>query len=65
MEIVELRRNRKTKVGAGECVFRIASIHGVAGEGGEVAQVFHIATAVSAGAVGPAEPGNTDAGAER
>src|SRR5947208_5484040 len=52
MEIVELRRNRKTKVGAGERVFRIASIHGVARKGGEVAQVFHIAAAVSAGAVG-------------
>jgi len=61
MEIVQLRRNRKTKVGTGERVFGIASVHGIAGKRREVAQVFHIAATVGAGAVDAAEPGNTDA----
>jgi hypothetical protein len=63
VEVVELRGNRKTKVGAGKGVAGVPSVHGVTSEGGEVAQVFHIAAAVKAGAVGAAQPRNPDAGA--
>jgi hypothetical protein len=50
------------EVGADEGVFGVASVDGVAGEGGVVAEVFFVADAEGTGAVGAADPGDTDAG---
>ncbi len=51
------------EVGADEGVFGVAAVDGVAGEGGVVAEVFFVAEAEGAGAVGAADPGDADAGA--
>src|SRR5438874_4600606 len=45
VEIIELRRNGKTEIGAGERVLGVTSVHGVTGERGRVAEVFHVAAA--------------------
>ena len=50
------------EVGADEGVLGVASVDGVAGEGGVVAEVFFVADAEGAGAVGAADPGDADAG---
>src|SRR5579864_136135 len=60
MKVIQLWGNRKTKICAGKRVFGIAAVNGVAGECGKVTQVFHVAPAVSAGAVDAADPGNTN-----
>ena len=60
MQVIELRRNRAAKILARQSIFGISTVHGVAGEGWRVAQVFHSATAVCAGAIGAAKPGNTN-----
>jgi hypothetical protein len=62
-EVIELRRNGKAEIGAGERVFGVTSVHGVTGEGGTVAEVFQAAAAKKTGAIGAAKPGDTDAGA--
>jgi hypothetical protein len=61
MKIIKLRRNGKAEVGAGERVFSVAAVNCVAGKGREIAEIFHIATAIGACAVGAANPGNADA----
>jgi hypothetical protein len=50
------------KVGADDGVLGVASVDGVAGEGGVVAEVFFLAEAEGAGAVGAADPGDADTG---
>jgi hypothetical protein len=62
VKIIELRRNGKTEIRSGESVFGVTSVHGVAGEGGTVAEVFHVAAAKRTGAIGPTKPGDADAG---
>ena len=52
---------RDEEVGAGDGVFRIAAVDGVAGVGGVVAEILAVLAAERAGAVDAAEPG--DAGA--
>jgi len=63
VEIIELRGNGKAEIGAGERVLGVTSVHGVTGERGTVAEVFHVAAAKRTGAIGAAEPGDPDAGA--
>jgi len=55
---------RVGEVGADEDVFGVASIDGVAGEGGVVAEILFVAEAEGAGAVGASDPGDTDAHAD-
>src|SRR5215470_11151846 len=64
MQIVEVAGNGEAEIRARQSILRIAPIDGVTSKGWEVAEVFHIVTAVGAGAVGAAEPGDADAGAE-
>jgi len=46
-------------------VLGVAAVDGVAGEGGGVAEIFLTSLAVGADAIGAADPGDADAGAER
>jgi len=62
--VVESFGERVGEVGAGEDVFSVASIDGVAGEGGVVAEVLFVAETEGTGAVSSADPGDTDAHAE-
>src|SRR5215469_4536730 len=61
VEIIELSGNRKAEIGPGERVLGITAVDGVAGECRRITQVLHFAAAVGAGAVGAADPGDTDA----
>ena len=63
--VVERGREGVDEVRAGEGVLGVASVDGVAGEGGVVAEIFFVAEAEGAGAVGAADPGDANAGAER
>src|SRR5438067_6741902 len=63
VEIIELRRNGKAEIGTGERVLGVTSVHGVTGERERVAEVFHVTAAKRTGAIGAAEPGDTDSGA--
>jgi hypothetical protein len=53
---------REDEVSADEGVFGVATVDGVAGEGGIVAEVFFVAETEGTGAVGAADPGNAYAG---
>ena len=61
--VVEGFGERVNEVGAGESVLGVASVDGVAGKGGAVAEVFFVAATEGAGAVGAADPGDADASA--
>jgi hypothetical protein len=61
--VVEFGKERVGEVGADEGVFGVASVDGVAGEGGVVAEIFFVAKTEGAGAVGATDPGDADAGA--
>jgi hypothetical protein len=56
--VVEFGWERVGEVGADEGVFGVASVDGVAGEGGVVAEIFFVAEAEGTGAVGAADPGD-------
>jgi len=60
--VVEGGGQRVDEVGTDEGVFGVATVDGVAGEGGVVAEVFFVAEAEGAGAVGAADPGDAYAG---
>ena len=47
---------REGEVGAGQGVLGVASVYGVAGEGGVVAEVFHMVAAVPAIPIDAADP---------
>src|SRR5205823_2531836 len=55
--------NCQAELGASQGVFCVASVDGIAGEGGEIAEVFLGPATVRAGAVGAAKPGDAYAGA--
>ncbi len=63
--VVEGVGERIEEVGTDEGVLGVASVDGVAGEDGVVAEVFFVATAEGAGAVGATDPGDSYAGVER
>ena len=54
-----------TKSDAGQRIFCISAIHGIAGKGGRIAQVFKTVLAIPALPVNPADPGNSNASAQR
>jgi hypothetical protein len=54
--VVEGVGEREDEVGAFEGVLGLASVDGVAGEGGVVAEVFFVVSAEAAGAVGASDP---------
>ena len=62
VKIVELSGNRKAEISAGQSVFGVATIHRVASKSWKVAEVLHFSTAICAGTIGTANPGNTHAG---
>ena len=59
--VIEGVRECVDEVGADEGVFGVATVDGVAGEGGIVTEVFFVAETEGAGAVGAADPGDADA----
>jgi hypothetical protein len=65
MEGVGSFGERDEEVGAGDGVFGIASVDGVAGVGRVVAEVLAVLAAEWAGAVGATEPGDASAVANR
>ncbi len=62
--VVEPGRKREGEVGTDEGVLGVATVDGVAGEDRVVAEVLFVAAAEEAGAVGAADPGDSDAHAE-
>src|ERR1700676_5105423 len=64
VQIVECSRQRKDKVGAGQCIFRVSAGDAVSGERGRVAEVLRASFAIGASAIRPAEPANAGARAE-
>ncbi len=64
VDVVETGGEGIDEVGAGQGVFGIAAIDGVAGKDGVVAEVFFAAAAEGASAVGAADPGDADARAD-
>jgi hypothetical protein len=65
VERVKLGGNWKTKVCPSQRVFSVASVYRVAGESGEIAEIFFISAAVGAGAVGAPDPGHAYSCARR
>src|ERR1019366_7769017 len=65
VKIVESCRKRDHEIAAGECVFGVAAVDCVAGEGGRVAQVLATLEAIPAGSVRAADPGDAHASAGR
>jgi hypothetical protein len=61
--VVEGVGEGEDEIGADEGVFGVASVDGVAGEGGVVAEVFFVAETEGAGAVGATDPRDAYAGA--
>ena len=61
--VVECGGERVDEVGAGGDVLGVASVDGVAGEGGVVAEVLFVAEAEGAVSVGSGDPGDSDASA--
>src|SRR3984885_1895086 len=59
--IFEGVRERVDEVGANQGVLSVASVDGVASKGWVVAEIFFVVEAESAGAGGPADPGDPDA----
>jgi hypothetical protein len=63
--VVDGGRESEGEVGANEGIFGVASVDGVAGEGGIVAEIFFVAAAEGTGAVGAPDPRDADPHAER
>ena len=61
VSVAESFRECESEVGADEGVFGVATVDGVAGEDGVVAEVFFVAKTEGTGAVGAADPGDADA----
>jgi hypothetical protein len=55
----------KTESCIGDSKFRITAINGIAGKSRSIAQIFPVRSTISALAIGPAEPRNTDAISDR
>jgi hypothetical protein len=62
--VVEGGRKREGEVGADEGVLGVASVDGVAGEDGVIAEIFFVAKAEGTGSVGAPDPGDADAHAQ-
>ena len=60
--VVEGVGEGEDEIGTDEGILGVASVDGVAGEGGVVAEVFFVAETEGAGAVGAADPGDAYAG---
>jgi len=65
MQIIQRVGKGKYKVGPGKCILGISTVYGVAGEGGRIAQVFQAVLTIPALPINAANPGNTNAGAQR
>jgi hypothetical protein len=65
MYVIQPSGQRKGEIGAHEDILGIASIHRVSGEGGPIAQIFHVVMTVPAIAIDTAHPGNADPRSER
>src|SRR5216684_870109 len=65
VQVVQLWRELKHKVAAGRGILRITAVDGVSREYRCIAKIFKSAAAIGAGSVDSANPGNTDARAER
>lgn len=65
MEVVEFRGKLKNKVAARLGILGVTSVDGVSRKDPGVAKIFELAAAVGANPVYAADPGNSDAGAER
>jgi hypothetical protein len=65
MQIIERRGERIYEIGAGQRILGVASIHGVPGECGRVAEILETTLAIPAVPVGAADPGDTYARAGR
>ena len=65
VKIIQLRRKSVNEIAARRGILRIAAVHGVSGEDGRITKIFESATAIWAGSVYTADPGNTDARTER
>ena len=64
MDVVQVRGQWENEIVAHLGVLGVTAVDGVAGEGGGGSEIFLLAAAVGAGAVGAADPGDADAGAE-
>src|ERR1700693_5185919 len=65
VQVVQLCGELEYKIAARRGILRIAAVHWVSGERRSIAKIFEPASAVGAGSVDAANPGNTDARAER
>jgi hypothetical protein len=65
MQIVELMRKRKTKIGTNDRVFGIAAVHRIPGKCWGIAEIFQADVTIPARAVGASHPGNPDTCAYR
>jgi hypothetical protein len=65
VEIVELRGQGESKIGANDRVFRIAAVHRVTGKRGRIAEILHAELTIPARAVGSSNPGNAYTRADR
>jgi hypothetical protein len=61
VQVVEGCRKWKNEILSCQSVLGISSIHGVAGEGWGIAEIFHAVATVPTGSVRSTDPGNTDA----
>jgi hypothetical protein len=65
VEIVEIFRKRCNEIVASQCEFRVATVNRIAGEGRFVAEILAAQAAITAGAIGAADPRNAHASAHR
>ena|ERR1700693_1606708 len=65
VQVVQLGRKLEDKVAARRGVLRVAAVDGVSGKDRRIAKIFESAAAVRAGSIDAADPGNTDASADR
>ena len=65
VDVVQVRGQWENEIVAHLGVLGVTAVDGVAGEGGGVAEIFLTSLAVGADAIGAADPGDADAGAER
>ena len=65
MHVVQICRQGKDKIPSSEGILRVATIDGVAREGGRIAEIFLAGAAISANAVGASDPRDSNSCSDR
>ena len=65
MQVIEILREGKNKVGPGQSILGISAVDGVASKSRRIAEVFQATLAIPAGPVDASDPGNSDARTHR